>query len=128
MNFGANTSTFIIPSEVFPTRVRGFAHGFSAASGKVGAVLASLVFAIANTHIGTAKVLWIFGGINILGGARNNSSMKSGRAKRLTMILNAGIITIFFTKETLGYDADDQVSPFSADSVISVTSDDLLPF
>lgn len=30
-NFGANTSTFIIPSETFPTRVRGFAHGLSAA-------------------------------------------------------------------------------------------------
>lgn len=83
-NFGANTSTFIVPSETFPTRVRGFAHGFSAASGKLGAVLASLVFSIANTKIGTAKVLWIFGAINILG----------------------GIITIFCTIETKGYDAD----------------------
>ena len=34
-NFGANTSTFIIPSETFPTRVRGFAHGISAACKRV---------------------------------------------------------------------------------------------
>lgn len=83
-NFGANTTTFINPSEVFPTRVRGFAHGFSAACGKIGAVLAALVFSIANTNIGTSKVLWIFGAINILG----------------------GIISIFCMVETKGYDAD----------------------
>lgn len=37
-NFGANTTTFIVPAEAFPTRVRGAAHGISAASGKIGAV------------------------------------------------------------------------------------------
>lgn len=34
-NFGPNTTTFIVPAEIFPTRVRGAAHGFSAACGKV---------------------------------------------------------------------------------------------
>lgn len=37
-NFGPNTTTFIIPGEIFPTRYRGTAHGFSAASGKIGAI------------------------------------------------------------------------------------------
>ncbi|CAH6722974.1 inorganic phosphate transporter Pho84p [[Candida] jaroonii] len=45
-NFGPNTTTFIIPGEVFPTRYRSTAHGLSAASGKVGAI-------IAQTCIGT---------------------------------------------------------------------------
>lgn len=36
MNFGANATTFIIPGEVFPTKVRASAHGISAASGKAG--------------------------------------------------------------------------------------------
>lgn len=43
-NFGPNTTTFIIPGEVFPTRYRATAHGISAASGKLGAVVVQLAF------------------------------------------------------------------------------------
>lgn len=43
-NFGPNTTTFIIPGEVFPTRYRSTAHGISAASGKLGAVVAQLAW------------------------------------------------------------------------------------
>jgi PHS family inorganic phosphate transporter-like MFS transporter len=43
-NFGPNTTTFIIPGEVFPTRYRSTAHGISAASGKFGAVVAQVGF------------------------------------------------------------------------------------
>jgi len=68
-NFGANATTFIIPAEVYPTRVRGAAHGLSAACGKCGAIIASLGFATAQAHIGTANVLWIFFGISIAGAA-----------------------------------------------------------
>ncbi|KAG8885763.1 Inorganic phosphate transporter pho84 [Tulasnella sp. 332] len=45
-NFGPNTTTFIIPGEVFPTRYRATAHGISAASGKLGAVLAQVMFTL----------------------------------------------------------------------------------
>ena len=44
-NFGPNTTTFIVPGEVFPTRYRSTAHGISAASGKLGAVIAQVGFA-----------------------------------------------------------------------------------
>ena len=44
-NFGPNTTTFVIPGEVFPTRYRSTAHGISAASGKLGAVVAQVGFA-----------------------------------------------------------------------------------
>ncbi|TFK88822.1 inorganic phosphate transporter [Polyporus arcularius HHB13444] len=43
-NFGPNTTTFIVPGEAFPTRYRATAHGISAASGKLGAVMAQLAF------------------------------------------------------------------------------------
>jgi PHS family inorganic phosphate transporter-like MFS transporter len=43
-NFGPNATTFIVPGECFPTRYRSTAHGFSAASGKVGAIIAQCVF------------------------------------------------------------------------------------
>ncbi|KAK9761316.1 hypothetical protein K7432_013875 [Basidiobolus ranarum] len=43
-NFGPNTTTFVLPSEVFPTRFRSTAHGISAASGKLGAIIATFGF------------------------------------------------------------------------------------
>ncbi|AEO65748.1 uncharacterized protein THITE_161754 [Thermothielavioides terrestris NRRL 8126] len=42
-NFGANTLTFIIPAEIFPTCYRSTCHGISAASGKLGSIVAVLV-------------------------------------------------------------------------------------
>ncbi|KAJ7229802.1 putative PHO84-inorganic phosphate permease [Mycena pura] len=65
-NFGANATTFVIPAEVFPTRVRGFAHGLSAASGKCGAIIASLAVSIMSTNVGPQNVLWLFCGIAIV--------------------------------------------------------------
>jgi PHS family inorganic phosphate transporter-like MFS transporter len=43
-NFGPNSTTFIVPGECFPTRYRSTSHGFSAACGKVGAIVAQCVF------------------------------------------------------------------------------------
>ncbi|WWC99594.1 phosphate:H+ symporter [Kwoniella sp. B9012] len=43
-NFGPNTTTFVIPGEAFPTRYRSTAHGISAASGKLGAIVAQVGF------------------------------------------------------------------------------------
>ncbi|OCH93017.1 phosphate permease [Obba rivulosa] len=43
-NFGPNTTTFIIPGEAFPTRYRSTGHGISAATGKLGAVVAQVGF------------------------------------------------------------------------------------
>ncbi|TGO12229.1 hypothetical protein BTUL_0092g00290 [Botrytis tulipae] len=43
-NFGPNSTTFIVPGECFPTRYRSTSHGISAASGKVGAIIAQVVF------------------------------------------------------------------------------------
>ncbi|KAG5340897.1 Inorganic phosphate transporter PHO84 [Termitomyces sp. T112] len=44
-NFGPNSTTFVVPGEAFPTRYRSTAHGISAASGKLGAVVAQVGFA-----------------------------------------------------------------------------------
>jgi MFS transporter, PHS family, inorganic phosphate transporter len=42
-NFGANTLTFVIPAEIFPTCYRCTCHGISAAAGKLGSILALVV-------------------------------------------------------------------------------------
>lgn len=44
LTFGPNPTTFVIPSEVFPTRYRSTAYGISAALGKLGAVFSQVVF------------------------------------------------------------------------------------
>ncbi|KAI0060474.1 MFS general substrate transporter [Artomyces pyxidatus] len=68
-NFGANTTTYCYPAEVFPTRFRATAHGISAASGKAGAIISSLAFNSLSNKIGTANVLWIFMGVSFAGAA-----------------------------------------------------------
>ncbi|KAF8968784.1 phosphate transporter [Flammula alnicola] len=66
-NFGANTTTYCYPAEVFPTRFRASAHGTSAACGKAGAIITALVFNTLSKKIGTPAVLWIFVGCCIAG-------------------------------------------------------------
>jgi hypothetical protein len=41
---GPNATTFIIPAECYPTRFRATAHGLSAGSGKIGAIIAQVAF------------------------------------------------------------------------------------
>ncbi|MHB8351202.1 MAG: MFS transporter [Thermoplasmata archaeon] len=43
-NMGPNTTTFVYPSEVYPTLHRTTGHGISSAAGKIGAVLAVFFF------------------------------------------------------------------------------------
>ena len=42
--FGPNSVTFLVAAEVYPTPVRASAHGFSAACGKLGALLAAILY------------------------------------------------------------------------------------
>ncbi|KAK9247134.1 major facilitator superfamily domain-containing protein [Lipomyces tetrasporus] len=50
MNWGPNTTTFIVPGECYPTRYRSTAHGISAASGKIGAIIAQTAIAPLRTR------------------------------------------------------------------------------
>ncbi|KAK3150412.1 hypothetical protein QOZ80_3AG0232830 [Eleusine coracana subsp. coracana] len=43
-NFGPNATTFIVPAEIYPARLRATCHGISAAAGKVGAIIGSFGF------------------------------------------------------------------------------------
>lgn len=45
-NFGPNSTTFVLPAELFPTRIRSTCHAFSAAAGKAGAMVGA--FGVAN--------------------------------------------------------------------------------
>lgn len=53
--FGPNSVTFLVAAEVFPTPIRATAHGFSAAVGKAGALLASVLY----NYIGTQTKFYL---------------------------------------------------------------------
>uniref|UniRef100_A0A7S1TNM4 Major facilitator superfamily (MFS) profile domain-containing protein n=1 Tax=Phaeomonas parva TaxID=124430 RepID=A0A7S1TNM4_9STRA len=54
---GPGMSTYVIPGEIFPTRMRGTCHGISAASGKIGAVVGSFGFPAMRELTGLGSVM-----------------------------------------------------------------------
>jgi PHS family inorganic phosphate transporter-like MFS transporter len=66
LNMGPNTTTFLLPVEVFPTRVRGTAHGIAAASGKLSAIVTAFAFGSLTDAIGLPGVLGFLSGIMAL--------------------------------------------------------------
>jgi MFS transporter, PHS family, inorganic phosphate transporter len=57
-NLGPNTTTFVYPSELFPTPFRTTGGGIAAACGKIGAVIAVFLFP---TLLLTVGLPWFFG-------------------------------------------------------------------
>lgn len=79
-NFGPNATTFVVPAEIFPARLRSTCHGISAASGKLGAMVGAFGFLYLAQNqdktktdagypagIGVKNSLLVLGGINFLG-------------------------------------------------------------
>ncbi|OOF92571.1 hypothetical protein ASPCADRAFT_509501 [Aspergillus carbonarius ITEM 5010] len=56
--FGPNCVTFLVAGEVFPTPIRATAHGISAACGKLGALLAGILFNYIDTQTKFYFVPW----------------------------------------------------------------------
>jgi PHS family inorganic phosphate transporter-like MFS transporter len=66
-NCGPNTTTFVLPSECFPTESRATCHGMSAAAGKVGAVIGASMMAPILKSSGVPTVLYVCGSVAALG-------------------------------------------------------------
>jgi MFS family permease len=69
MNAGPNSTTFALPPELFPTRIRASAGGFAAATAKVGATLGVFVLPQVKAHGGVAAVLIMMAIVSALGAA-----------------------------------------------------------
>lgn len=97
-NFGPNTTTFIVPAELFPTRFRSTCHGISGAAGKIGAIIGSVGFLWASQTTTKSKVKY---------GYHQGIGMTS------SLIILGGfcglgmISTYFFTRETMGRSLED---------------------
>jgi len=66
-NFGPNSTTFVIPSELFPSSWRSTAHGISAAFGKLGAIIGSFGFGVIQQNYGLQACLSALAVVNFLG-------------------------------------------------------------
>ena len=75
-NFGPNTTTFVIPGEIYPPEVRATCHGLSAASGKLGAAAGAYFFPLVlgtsgggttPSPNGLKNCFYICGGVALLG-------------------------------------------------------------
>ncbi len=67
---GPNTTTFVIPSEVFPVRYRTTGHGISAAMGKLGAGISTLFLVpYLRSAYGLSTTLYVLAAISIAGAA-----------------------------------------------------------
>jgi PHS family inorganic phosphate transporter-like MFS transporter len=79
-NFGPNATTFVVPAEIFPARLRSTCHGISAASGKLGAIVGAFGFLYLSqsphkgqtdagypTGIGVKNSLLVLGVVNFFG-------------------------------------------------------------
>jgi len=84
-NFGPNVTTFVIPGEVFPTRYRSTAYGISAACGKLGAIVAQLIFFLQGNSI---KAILVIFGFVMLSGVASTLLLPEPRGRSLEELSN----------------------------------------
>ncbi|KAF7850951.1 hypothetical protein BT93_L4860 [Corymbia citriodora subsp. variegata] len=88
-NCGPNTTTFILPAELFPARFRTTCHGIAGAAGKAGAIIGAVGFLMASQD-------------------DEQNGYEKALGMRITLIILGGIcvvgmvLTSLFTKETKG--------------------------
>jgi PHS family inorganic phosphate transporter-like MFS transporter len=79
-NIGPNSTTFILPTELFPTQIRTSAHGISAGAGKTGAAIFTFLLPVIEVAYGLPVVFSILTGLTTV----------------------AVVLTLVFIKETKG--------------------------
>ncbi|MCY0881776.1 MAG: MFS transporter, partial [Firmicutes bacterium] len=67
VNLGPNATTWILPAEIFPTRLRASGHGLAAASGKFGAALGIFLMPVLQHAVGLGLTLAMVAVASFLG-------------------------------------------------------------
>ncbi|HET7015895.1 MAG TPA: MFS transporter [Streptosporangiaceae bacterium] len=65
--FGPNMTTFVLPSELFPIKMRTTGHGISAGVGKLGAFIGVFLFPLLQTSMGLRGTLLLTAGVSAAG-------------------------------------------------------------
>ncbi|MDA8055084.1 MAG: MFS transporter [Thermoplasmatales archaeon] len=67
IDMGPNTTTFVVPAEVYPVKFRTTGHGISAAAGKTGAAITTFFFVYLLASIGLKEVLMMLAIVSFVG-------------------------------------------------------------
>lgn len=67
VNSGPNATTYLLPAEVYPTRLRATGHGIAAASGKVGAVIGTFLLPLAVAAWGLSSTIGVVAALAAVG-------------------------------------------------------------
>lgn len=67
VNYGPNSTTFLIPSEIYPSSIRAKGHGISAAVAKVGAFVGAFFLPGILMHHGLSFTLGLMGLVSLIG-------------------------------------------------------------
>ena len=67
INLGPNTTTFVIPAEIYPTERRSTGHGISAAAGKLGAAISVFYFPLLKSILGLSYLFLVLSLISLAG-------------------------------------------------------------
>lgn len=83
IEFGPNMTTFVYPTELFPTSLRGSGDGISAASGKFGAFLGALVVPHLLAAFGLGGVMGVMACVSVIGLLLTVVALPEPRGQRL---------------------------------------------
>jgi MFS transporter, PHS family, inorganic phosphate transporter len=67
VEFGPNTTTFVLPSEVFPVSMRTTGHGTAAGIGKLGAFIGVFLVPFLQEHVGLQGMLGVAAAASVAG-------------------------------------------------------------
>jgi PHS family inorganic phosphate transporter-like MFS transporter len=93
IDFGPNTTTFVIPAEVYPVRFRTTGHGISAASGKLGAAITTYLFPTLLTSMGIKNLLVMLAVVSIIGALLTFFFVPETKNKSLEEVAKEELVT-----------------------------------
>uniref|UniRef100_A0A7S4DKH5 Major facilitator superfamily (MFS) profile domain-containing protein n=3 Tax=Lotharella globosa TaxID=91324 RepID=A0A7S4DKH5_9EUKA len=79
LNWGPNITTFILPAEVYPPKVRSTMNGISAALGKVGAIIGTFIYQPIYDEHGIPVLMVVAGCISLIGAALSFWTIKPSK-------------------------------------------------
>lgn len=82
-NLGPNTTTFILPTELFPTQIRTTGHGIAASTGKLGAGIFTFLVPVLLVTMDVSGVLFILFAIAMAGAIVTMLTIKETKGKSL---------------------------------------------
>lgn len=78
-NFGPNSTTFVLPTQLFDADVRTSYHGYAASAGKAGAIAGSFVFGFFIHVFGIETTLYSCAAVSVLGLLSTVAFIRGGR-------------------------------------------------